>query len=131
MTKTQRVRGVRPPTGPEAVPQLEVRTWLRMLGCANLVLANLRANLRDQFDVTLPTFDILAQVHRPPASRKLRNPGRLRVSSPALPSGDPKPLQPDPQRQRANGSGPYPFGGNPIRNIPAVAVPGTARSARV
>jgi len=37
-----------------------------MLGCANLVLANLRANLRAQFDVTLPTFDILAQVQRAP-----------------------------------------------------------------
>jgi DNA-binding MarR family transcriptional regulator len=30
------------------------------------VLANLRANLRAQFDVTLPTFDILAQVQRAP-----------------------------------------------------------------
>jgi len=38
-----------------------------MLGCANLVLANLRANLRARFDVTLPTFDILAQVRRAPA----------------------------------------------------------------
>jgi len=37
-----------------------------MLGCANLVLARLRANLRAQFDVTLPTFDILAQVQRAP-----------------------------------------------------------------
>jgi DNA-binding MarR family transcriptional regulator len=46
--------------------QIESRTRLRMLGCVNLVLANLRANLRAQFGVTLPTFDILAQVQRAP-----------------------------------------------------------------
>jgi DNA-binding MarR family transcriptional regulator len=46
--------------------RIESRTWLRMLGCVNLVLANLRANLRAQFGVTLPTFDILAQVQRAP-----------------------------------------------------------------
>jgi DNA-binding MarR family transcriptional regulator len=57
---------VGPPDGPQAIAQLESRTWLRMLGCVNLVLANLRANLRVQFDVTLPTFDILAQVQRAP-----------------------------------------------------------------
>lgn len=67
MSKAPRAQGgVRPPDGPEAIAQLESRTWLRMLGCANLVLANLRANLRAQFDVTLPTFDILAQVQRAP-----------------------------------------------------------------
>jgi len=67
MSKAPRAQaGVRPPDGPESIAQLESRTWLRMLGCANLVLAKLRANLRTQFDVTLPTFDILAQVGRAP-----------------------------------------------------------------
>jgi DNA-binding MarR family transcriptional regulator len=67
MTKAARAHGgIRPPDGPPAIAQLESRTWMRMLGCANLVLANLRANLRDQFGVTLPTFDILAQVQRAP-----------------------------------------------------------------
>ncbi len=58
--------GARPPDRPEGFLKLESRTWLRMLGCANLVLARLRANLRAHFDVTLPTFDILAQVKRAP-----------------------------------------------------------------
>ena len=67
MKKAARAQGVvRRPDGAQAVAQLESRTWLRMLGCANLVLANLCANLRAQFDVTMPTFDILAQVQRAP-----------------------------------------------------------------
>ena len=67
MSKAARAQGgIRPPDEPQAIAQLESRTWMRMLGCANLVLAKLRANLRSQFGVTLPTFDILAQVQRPP-----------------------------------------------------------------
>jgi DNA-binding MarR family transcriptional regulator len=67
MSKAPRVQvEVCPPVAAQAGAQLESRTWLRMLGCVNLVLANLRASLRAQFDVTLPTFDILAQVQRAP-----------------------------------------------------------------
>ena len=67
MSKAPRVQAeVRPPAAAPAGAQLESRTWLRMLGCVNLVLANLRASMRAQFDVTLPTFDILAQVQRAP-----------------------------------------------------------------
>jgi DNA-binding MarR family transcriptional regulator len=67
MSKAARAHaGTRPPNGAQTIAQLESRTWMRMLACANLVLANLRANLRAQFDVTLPTFDILAQVQRAP-----------------------------------------------------------------
>jgi DNA-binding MarR family transcriptional regulator len=67
MSKAARAhKEIRPPDGAQAIAQLESRTWMRMLACTNLVLANLRANLRVQFDVTLPTFDILAQVQRAP-----------------------------------------------------------------
>ncbi len=67
MSKAPRARRrARPLDRPQGNARLESRTWLRMLGCANLVLANLRANLRAQFDVTLPTFDILAQAQRAP-----------------------------------------------------------------
>jgi len=45
---------------------LQVRVWLRMLGSANLVLTQLRRALREEFDITMPAFDLLAQVHRPP-----------------------------------------------------------------
>jgi DNA-binding MarR family transcriptional regulator len=44
----------------------ELRVWLRLLSCTNLVLHRLRRNLKDGFSVTLPRFDLLAQVARPP-----------------------------------------------------------------
>ncbi len=47
-------------------PDLEIRTWLRLLVCSNLILARLRRSLNAEFGLTLPTFDILAQIDRPP-----------------------------------------------------------------
>lgn len=44
----------------------EVRVWLRLLACSTLVLARLRHNLRVEFGLTLPVFDILVQIDRPP-----------------------------------------------------------------
>lgn len=45
---------------------LELRIWLRLLACSNLMLTRVRRTLRAEFAMTLPTFDILAQVNRPP-----------------------------------------------------------------
>lgn len=39
-----------------------LRTWLRLLACTNLVERDVRGRLRDQFDTTLPRFDVLAQL---------------------------------------------------------------------
>jgi len=44
----------------------ELRMWLRLLACSNLVTASLRQVLRRDFDLSLPSFDILAQIARPP-----------------------------------------------------------------
>ena len=44
----------------------ELRLWLRMLTCANLIEAEIRAKLRAQFNVTLPQFDLLAQLDKAP-----------------------------------------------------------------
>lgn len=41
---------------------VSLRTWLRLLTCANLVEAEVRRRLRDEFDITLPRFDVLAQL---------------------------------------------------------------------
>ena len=49
-----------------AEDNLELRAWLRLVGCANLVTGHLRHRLRREFDMSLPTFDILAQIARPP-----------------------------------------------------------------
>lgn len=45
---------------------LPLRVWLRLLACENLVEARLRKGLRKTFGVTLPVFDLLAQVERKP-----------------------------------------------------------------
>ncbi len=46
--------------------KLELRVWLRLLTCANLIETRVRAGLREEFDVTLPRFDVLAQLDRAP-----------------------------------------------------------------
>jgi DNA-binding MarR family transcriptional regulator len=43
-----------------------LRLWLRMLSCANLIEAEIRRRLRQQFGTTLPRFDLLAQLDRVP-----------------------------------------------------------------
>lgn len=41
-----------------------VRLWLRLLTCSITVEKRLRRRLVDQFDTTLPRFDVLAALHR-------------------------------------------------------------------
>lgn len=40
----------------------EIRLWLRLLACTTLVSGKLRRNFREQFDFTLPRFELLAQL---------------------------------------------------------------------
>jgi DNA-binding MarR family transcriptional regulator len=46
--------------------KLELRVWLRLLTCANLIESRVRAGLREDFAITLPRFDLLAQLDRAP-----------------------------------------------------------------
>lgn len=46
--------------------KLELRVWLRLLTCANLVEGQVRNGLRETFEITLPRFDLLAQLDRAP-----------------------------------------------------------------
>jgi DNA-binding MarR family transcriptional regulator len=46
--------------------KLELRVWLRLLTCANLIEGHVRAGLRETFSITLPRFDLLAQLDRAP-----------------------------------------------------------------
>ena len=41
-----------------------LRLWLRLLTCTNLIESAIRADLRRAFDVTLPRFDLMAQLYR-------------------------------------------------------------------
>lgn len=44
----------------------QLRLWLRLLTCANLIEGEVRSRLRERFDVTLPRFDLMAQLERSP-----------------------------------------------------------------
>ena len=44
--------------------RLDLRTWLRLLTCANMIEGEVRARLRSEFDITLARFDLLAQLDR-------------------------------------------------------------------
>jgi DNA-binding MarR family transcriptional regulator len=48
-----------------------LRLWLRLLTCTQLVEKQVRTNLRERFDTTLPRFDLMAQLERSPEGLKM------------------------------------------------------------
>jgi DNA-binding MarR family transcriptional regulator len=50
----------------------ELRLWLRLLTCSQLIEKRVRAGLREQFDTTLPRFDLMAQLERHPDGLKMK-----------------------------------------------------------
>lgn len=54
-----------------AQSHLSLRLWLRLLTTSNLVQTELRRRLRAQFDITLPRFDLMAQLERHPEGLKM------------------------------------------------------------
>ncbi len=60
----------------------ELRLWLRLLTCATLIEDEIRSRLRAAFDVTLPRFDLMAQLHKNPDGMTLSQlSGRMMVSN--------------------------------------------------
>lgn len=51
--------------GAEAAP-IDLRVWVRLLSCAMRIEKRLRRNFADQFDTTLPRFDVMASLDRYP-----------------------------------------------------------------
>jgi DNA-binding MarR family transcriptional regulator len=49
----------------------ELRLWLRLLTCTNLIEGEIRARLRRHFGVTLPRFDLMAQLQKAPEGMTL------------------------------------------------------------
>lgn len=43
-----------------------LRLWLRLLSCTTLIEDRIRQRLREDFDTTLPRFDLMAQLERCP-----------------------------------------------------------------
>lgn len=68
---------------PEAVPATDVESrlhdddhqalklWLRLLACTNLIEAEIRTRLRSEFGITLPRFDLMAQLQRHPQGLRM------------------------------------------------------------
>jgi DNA-binding MarR family transcriptional regulator len=46
--------------------QAELRLWLRLLTCTTLLEGEIRTRLRARFDLTLPRFDLMAQLEKTP-----------------------------------------------------------------
>jgi DNA-binding MarR family transcriptional regulator len=49
----------------------ELRLWLRLLSCTTLIEHEMRRRLRDTFDITLPRFDLMAQLDKTTSGMKL------------------------------------------------------------
>jgi DNA-binding MarR family transcriptional regulator len=49
----------------------DLRMWLRMLACTNLIENHIRGRLRAEFDITLPRFDLMSQLERSPQGLKM------------------------------------------------------------
>jgi DNA-binding MarR family transcriptional regulator len=49
----------------------ELRLWLRLFTCKEVIETEVRRRLRDTFDVTLPRFDLMAQLERTPKGMTL------------------------------------------------------------
>lgn len=50
---------------------LDVRVWLRLLSCAMTVEKRLRRKFADEFQTTLPRFDIMAMLDRHPEGQTM------------------------------------------------------------
>lgn len=48
-----------------------LRLWLRLLTCTQLIEKQVRGGLREQFNTTLPRFDLMAQLERAPEGLKM------------------------------------------------------------
>ena len=50
---------------------LALRTWLRMLSTTVKIETEIRTRLRNHFDITLPRFDLMAQLERHPKGLRM------------------------------------------------------------
>ncbi len=53
-------------TGAAQDGNLDLRLWLRLISCTSMIENTVRRRLRSEFGMTLPGFDVLAQLDRAP-----------------------------------------------------------------
>ncbi|RFB75641.1 MarR family winged helix-turn-helix transcriptional regulator [Methylovirgula sp. 4M-Z18] len=57
--------------GTQEGKKLELRLWLRLLSTTRLISQEIRQRLRNEFNTTLPQFDVLSQLYRQPDGLRL------------------------------------------------------------
>lgn len=57
--------------GDHADHKAELRLWLRLLTCTTMIETEIRRRMRERFDITLPRFDLMAQLERTPEGMTL------------------------------------------------------------
>lgn len=60
---------------------IALRLWLRLLTCSNLIETSIRRRLQQEFDLTLPRFDLIAQLDRADGLKMSELSRRLMVTS--------------------------------------------------
>ncbi|TNE41355.1 MAG: MarR family transcriptional regulator [Sphingomonadales bacterium] len=50
---------------------MDLRLWVRLLGCAKVIEKGLRRKFQEQFDTTLPRFDVMASLDRFPEGQNM------------------------------------------------------------
>lgn len=60
---------------------IALRLWLRLLTCSNLIETAIRRRMQQEFDLTLPRFDLLAQLDRADGLKMSELSRRLMVTS--------------------------------------------------
>lgn len=48
------------------IPRLDIRVWLRLLSCSTIMEKRVRRRFAEQYDTTLPRFDVLATLDHVP-----------------------------------------------------------------
>ena len=54
-----------------SLASLDLRVWVRLLSCAKTIEKRLRRNFIEQFDTTLPRFDVMATLYRVPVGQNM------------------------------------------------------------
>jgi DNA-binding MarR family transcriptional regulator len=58
-------------SGAQEGKRLELRLWLRLLSTTRLISQEIRQRLRNEFNTTLPQFDVMSQLYRQPEGLRL------------------------------------------------------------
>ena len=56
---------------PVGAGSMDLRVWVRLLSCAKIGEKQLRRNFEEQFDTTLPRFDVMAALYRAPQGLRM------------------------------------------------------------